>query len=300
MLGSGKTCSDNTGLYCLAGAENECAEAVATHLHRSDIEWDWIEWDGIQPDRSESQALIGAIENQLGIRFCTLDGPQCWTTSLEGGFEGFLGRCSKRAKRMLKAMKAEYLDSGRAALVHAQSTDQVATQLEQISFFHQARWKEKGIEGCFASGGFARFLQQASRRMHREGTWASAVLCLDGQMCAGMIGAVCEGVLSTYLVGVDPSYLNQRAGWMLNLALANHACEAGWKAIDFMRGDEEYKQRLGAVGTRQVCLTAAAPRPIPRLRQAAYNTGLRIKDWVRATRQRCRTSSKPVPNHTES
>jgi CelD/BcsL family acetyltransferase involved in cellulose biosynthesis len=59
------------------------------------------------------------------------------------------------------------------------------------------------------------------------------------------------------------------------------ALEEGFKHVDFMRGDEEYKPHFRAVAHRQFDYRAFPNRPIARLRGQLTCASLSVKDWVK-------------------
>ena len=59
--------------------------------------------------------------------------------------------------------------------------------------------------------------------------------------------------------------------------------------IDFLRGDEPYKQRAGAQPTRVLRMRAFAPTLMPQLLHAAWWAGFEVKQWMRK-----RTGRTPV------
>jgi len=53
--------------------------------------------------------------------------------------------------------------------------------------------------------------------------------------------------LWVYNSGLDPAYASLSPGWVLLGRLIQWAIEHGRREIDFLRGDESYKFRLGGV-----------------------------------------------------
>ncbi len=85
------------------------------------------------------------------------------------------------------------------------------------------------------------------------------LLSVDGILSAGMIGAISADSLSVYMTGMAPEQVEHRPGILMNLAAIQHAIDHGCKEYDLMRGDEEYKLRLGAKPVSQYVWTASAP-----------------------------------------
>ena len=135
------------------------------------------------------------------------------------------------------------------------------------------------MAGCFAEDAFERFILSAATKLWERDQLYSALLHMDGDVVAGCIGFKNPKSMSFYLVGMDPEKSANRPGWILNSLAIRYAIDQGYDEFDFMRGDEEYKDRLGAVGTPQTRWVGAAPRVFPRLRHAAYCWSTQLRDW---------------------
>jgi CelD/BcsL family acetyltransferase involved in cellulose biosynthesis len=79
-----------------------------------------------------------------------------------------------------------------------------------------------------------------------EGGWLQlALLEVGGKQVCGYFNFDLNGRLWIYNSGIDPDYYNLSPGWVLMGHLIKWALENDRTAVDFMRGDEEYKFRLG-------------------------------------------------------
>lgn len=72
-----------------------------------------------------------------------------------------------------------------------------------------------------------------------------------------------------------------------------YALEHGLSGINYMRGDEDYKQRLLANPQPLLRLRVASPAFLPRLRHAVWATGFGLKQYIRrrAGRKMVRTDN---------
>jgi CelD/BcsL family acetyltransferase involved in cellulose biosynthesis len=74
-----------------------------------------------------------------------------------------------------------------------------------------------------------------------------AFLEIDGAKAAGALNFDYQGKLWGYNSGVDRSFMELSPGWVLLAYTLQWATDHGRHEFDFMRGDEEYKYRFGAV-----------------------------------------------------
>ncbi|MFZ5909348.1 MAG: GNAT family N-acetyltransferase [Chloroflexota bacterium] len=77
-----------------------------------------------------------------------------------------------------------------------------------------------------------------------------AFMEVDGQKAAGYLNFDYGGRIWVYNSGLDQGFRELSPGWVLLAHLLQWANEHGRREFDFMRGDEEYKYRFGAVNRR--------------------------------------------------
>ncbi|NPV76672.1 MAG: GNAT family N-acetyltransferase [Anaerolineae bacterium] len=74
-----------------------------------------------------------------------------------------------------------------------------------------------------------------------------AFLTIGGQKAAGYLGFNYLNRLWIYNSGINPAFREYSPGWVLLGLQLKWANEIGFDEFDFMRGDEEYKYRFGAL-----------------------------------------------------
>ncbi len=92
--------------------------------------------------------------------------------------------------------------------------------------------------------------QQMKRTIHlasQEGWLWLAFLEIDGRKAAAALNFDYGNKLWGYNSGVDRSFMDLSPGWVLLAYSLQWAADNGRSEFDFMRGDEEYKYRFGAV-----------------------------------------------------
>jgi CelD/BcsL family acetyltransferase involved in cellulose biosynthesis len=101
----------------------------------------------------------------------------------------------------------------------------------------------------------AKFLTEAMRRQMQlscraafvNGWLQLAFLEVDGQKAAGYLNFDYLNRIWVYNSGIDQRFLELSPGWVLLGYLLQWANENKRLEFDFMRGNEEYKYRFGAV-----------------------------------------------------
>jgi len=303
LIGSGRACGDDLGILAACGAEEKVASELSNWLANANGKdtWDCLDLDGIQP----SNRVIAEFQQQLRsvhqIDFEVKPSESCWAIEISGGWEQVLTSMSKRMRRLVKnSMMTDYIETGRARLKVAESIEEARSMLKTTAGFHQARWNERNIKGCFVVDGFNDFLVSLIEHWLPTGIAYVAMLELDGKPAAGVFGFWGPQELSLYLVGMDNEVQEHRPGWLLSIESIRLAIRSGKQRVNLLRGDEEYKSRLGAAPTVQQRWIASSPRLLPRLRGAALRKGIEVRDWFRSPKHSHAKAAGPVASSPSS
>lgn len=294
FIGSGKASSDDLGIVADNADLEEVAHSFANWLG-NDGSWDHLNLDGIRssdPGMTRFAISLGEATN------CTIENkpsPHAWVASLAGGEPAVLGRMSTRMRKILKK-SAEQLESGRGKYEIASNLARALELLDVVESLHQSRWKERGIDGCFSYDHFGQFLRFAVKDLWNDSAPIAAadsvkseqrrvhvgLLTWEGQPAAGSISLFNGNTYSVYLTGMSPEFGEHRPGWQMHLANIRHAIEIGCSSIDFLRGDEGYKERLGAQAISQERWLIASPRMLSQIRHSVYKAAVSMRDWFQS------------------
>ena len=301
FMGSGKVCSDDLGILVEDSDRTVIVDALATWLVESSdcCRWDHLDLDGVR-ENNQTMTLFGQrLEALTGSQIERKASPNCWAASLEGGLDAYRSRLTKRARKIVREAESA-LSSGVGEFEVAQTLDQALDFVDAIERMHQARWRERGIDGCFTTNSFRVFMRSALRNMWNE-RWFSlqspsdaldargqqrvhvGLLRINGVPAAGCICYRDRDALAVYLTGMNIDLSDGRPGWMLNKCIIKRAIALGCTQIDFLRGDEEYKERLGGQPSVQHRWIVPANRLSSQVRNVAYRTAVRVKRWWKSS-----------------
>ena len=90
-------------------------------------------------------------------------------------------------------------------------------------------------------------MAETMRIAFQEGYLQLAFLEINGQKAAGYLNFDYLNQIWVYNSGISSDFMNYSAGWVLLGYLLQWANENKRERFDFMRGDEDYKYRFGAV-----------------------------------------------------
>jgi len=301
FMGNGKVCTDDCGILAERGDAREIAEAFASWMIQSHecCRWDHLNLDGVREGNFAMECFATQFQKLTGIQIERKQSPNRWSIPLVGGLYAYNSRLTKRARKIFREAESA-LDSGKGIFEIAQSKEQAIGFAREIEGMHQARWQERGIDGCFSKKEFTNFVDDAVASMWQD-PWSTNAMKDDGlqsnetqpdkqRILVGLLrindivaaGAICfrdRDAIAMYLVGMNPECAEERPGWMLNTAFIRYAIEQGCFEFDFLRGDEEYKVRLGGVPTVQQRWIVPSTRWSSQVRNLAYQTAVCLKAW---------------------
>ena len=309
FMGSGKVCSDDLGILVEESDSEEIANAFATWLVESPdcCRWDHLDLDGVRANNRVMELFGQRLGSEFGSQIERKTSPNCWSASLEGGLDAYRSRLTNRVRKIFREAESS-MSSGVGEFEIAQSLEQALEFADKIESMHQARWREQGIEGCFTSNAFSTFLKAAVRSMWNEPWFPGqhthkdleatgqqrvqvGLLRIHGVPAAGCICYRDRGALAIYLTGMNPELAESRPGWMLNNCMIKHAIALGCKRLDFLRGDEEYKERLGGEPAVQHRWVVPANRLTSQVRNVAYRAAVGVKRWLMSSKDPVATST---------
>ncbi len=289
FLGSGKACSDDMGILMAEDVGEEVSAVLADYFRFPSgrtVQWDHMDFDGVRTDDPWMGRFLERLLKDERITVERRPSLNCWGVSVADGWDAYLSTLSKRVRRMWNDTE-RYL-AGESQFAVATTMDESIAFAGKIKEMHQSRWEERGIVGCFGSSNFETFLMKTiqsmwdyseSGRPGRRSPFIS-LITIDGVAASGMVGFIFDDTLNVYLTGMNTDFISYRPGWQTSFCGIRGAIERGCRRIDFMRGDEDYKERLGAAPSKQERWIIASPRLVSQLRNTAYYTAIGIRNWT--------------------
>ncbi len=196
------------------------------------------------PETSPSLPLLKAGAEQRGWTFSSEHTYRAPAIPLPGDFEAYLSGIDKKQRHEIRRKMRRAEEAGQAVRWYI-VTDSSTLDAEVDAFLDlMADDPEK-----------AAFLREAMRRqMHLscraafENGWLQlAFLEVEGAKSAGYLNFDYGNRLFVYNSGLDRRFMELSPGWVLLGHLLKWANDNQRSELDFMRGEEEYKYRFGAV-----------------------------------------------------
>jgi CelD/BcsL family acetyltransferase involved in cellulose biosynthesis len=213
-------------------------QSLRDHLQAA-INWDICDWQ----DLSVDTPLRGlGSEGRFELTFSS-DIP-CSEIRLEGSFDTFQNARSKDLKRNLRRYrnKAEAMGNVQFEAVRTARPELINALID----LHDGKWQQRGEPGMIQANGSAEFLCDVAREFACGDMLRLFSLRFQDRIAAVILAISYESTMFGYLSAFDPQHEALGLGRTLLLEAIRYCYENGYKAWNFLRGDEPYKFWWGA------------------------------------------------------
>jgi CelD/BcsL family acetyltransferase involved in cellulose biosynthesis len=205
--------------------------------------WSGFDWYNL-PDSSPTLAALEAESAKRGWDFTREPFRPALCVSLPGDFEAYLMTIDKKQRHEIRR-KMRRAESGeqnvRWYIVEDESTLEAETDAF-LALMANDRNKQE-----FLTEAMRTQLRASIRAAFQAGWLQLAFLEVAGKKAAAYFNFDYRNRIWVYNSGLDFSFKDLSPGWVLLGYLLQWANEHGRSEFDFMRGDEDYKYKFGAV-----------------------------------------------------
>ncbi|HET7143197.1 MAG TPA: GNAT family N-acetyltransferase [Anaerolineales bacterium] len=204
--------------------------------------WQGLDWYNL-PDSSPTLAALKAESTQHGWTHHEEMYRPTPRIALNGDFEEYLSRVEKKQRHEIRRKMRRAEESGRG--VRWFISDMADPEAEMDAFIGLME-HDQGKAG-FLHEPMRAQMRAIIRAAHENGWLWLAFLEADGQRIAAYLNFDYNNKLWGYNAGVNRDFMDLSPGWVLLGHVLQWCCENKRYEFDFMRGDEDYKYRFGAV-----------------------------------------------------
>lgn len=175
----------------------------------------------------------------------------CPGLDLPGDFEEYVAGLSKKDRHELRRKMRNFEAAGAADFASVTAPEALADGLDGL--FHLMRIS-RGDKDEFLTPQMEAFFRDVAATFGALGMVRLSTLTLDGRRVAMTLAF--EDEMTTYLYnsGYDPAFSQLAVGLISKAYAIRDSIERGKRRFDFLRGEEEYKRRLGGVDREVVTL----------------------------------------------
>lgn len=284
-MGDGDTCSDHLSVLAAEPHANEVAHQMGQYLSEiagdADNGWDVIQFDGAV----EGDEVIESFVEGLKSAGCAVHASSrmgLWCRPREASWDDHLKCHGKTQRRRMRRWSEKFESISGAERFLPSTEDEALHVINSVIDLHQARWIAAGEPGSFADPNFRGFIVESTLNFFRRGSAYLNTMKLHGEIIAGELNLIGDNqVMYSYSAGYDIDHADIEPGRIMCIDGLKQMYHSDIVAVDFMRGDEMYKQRYATESRRVYELCAFAPSLLPRIKHAAYCTGFEVKQWMR-------------------
>ncbi len=173
---------------------------------------------------------------------------------LPGDWETYLAGIDKKQRHEIRRKMRRAAEADPAAEVYITAD---AGQLEVDMEAFLALMAQDEEKAAFLTPPMRDQMKEIVRCAFAGGCLMLAFLKIGGEIAAGYLNFDYLNRIWVYNSGVDRRFMEYSPGWVLLGHLLQWANEQKRSELDFMRGDEEYKYRFGAVDRHVMRVTVA-------------------------------------------
>ncbi len=204
--------------------------------------WRGLDWYNL-PDSSPTLTALQAESAQRGWTHLEEMYRPTPRIALNGDFDEYLGRVEKKQRHEIKRKMRRAQESGRNVRWYISDLNDVESEID--SFLGLMEHDE--AKAGFLHDAMREQMKAIIHTAHKNGWLWLAFLEADGQRIAANLNFDYNNKLWGYNAGVNRDFMELSPGWVLLGYVLQWACENNRSEFDFMRGDEEYKYRFGAI-----------------------------------------------------
>ncbi|MEJ5220685.1 MAG: GNAT family N-acetyltransferase [Tepidiforma sp.] len=229
---------DLAGPLALPGAEPAVAAGILEWL-REDLTRAFEPW-GIPAD-GPWPAAFEAAAARWGWSFAAEPEAVCPGADLPATFEAFVASLPKHDRHELRRKMRNFEAAGPAAFERL-AGEAVPARLDLLFDLMRA---SSAAKAAFLTPSMEAFFRALAREFAPRGQLSLGLTTLDGRPAGAALTFEFGGTVFLYNSGYDPALAHLAPGLVSKAWTIRDAIERGFRRFDFLRGDEEYKRRLG-------------------------------------------------------
>ena len=284
-IGEGEACTDYISVLAAEPDAIAVAEAFGRHLVAtagdSQYGWSLLDLDGVVEGDNVMQALVDTV-SRAGAAVHAQSRMSTWVRPVERSWEDHLKTHGKTRRRKMRRWSDKYGEGKEMECVIAETHSHADLLLDRLIEMHQRRWNEVGEDGSYADHEFCLFIRDAAHELLDAGQLYLKALRHNGKLISAELNIIgANRILYSYSSGFDLDHAEVEPGRVLNVDTLQHLYRMNLAGIDFMRGDEKYKQNLSTESRRVLRLRIVAPSWLPKLRHAMWRTQFSLRQLAR-------------------
>jgi CelD/BcsL family acetyltransferase involved in cellulose biosynthesis len=202
-----------------------------------------IEFDNIV-DQSPSLDVLRSACRELGLEAIIKPISQSPYIPLTGDYEEYMASLDKKQRHEMRRKQRRVLELPEGSDWYIAS-DPATIESEIQEFLRLMAFDED--KRNFLTAPMQEQMRLSMLDAFHNNYLQLAFLTIGGKKAAAYLNFDFNNRIWVYNSGIDPQYFEHSPGWVLLVHLVKWAIENGRFEFDFMRGNEDYKYKFGAV-----------------------------------------------------
>lgn len=230
----------------------------------------------------------------------------CPMLTLPSAWDGYLQILTKKMREQVKYLPRRLAKEFPVSHHLVQSEAELQSGLDDLLRLHGKRWRARGQTGVLVLPRRQQFQRALCHDLLQRDMLRLWTLKCDGRAVCALLFYFYNGRMSYFIGGFEPEMSKWSVGTCLFAHVIHHAIDEGARDIDFLKGAEPYKYRLGATDREYVTLETFRDGARGRLmeRRAALEKSLmhRLHERFGATKvaQTAKSSTGNAPSDPQS
>jgi CelD/BcsL family acetyltransferase involved in cellulose biosynthesis len=219
--------------------------------------WREIEGSAARCDMTQLaqiEATSPLVELARGANWQVSPAEKCPLLVLPQTWEEYVPSLGKNMREQIKRLPRK-LERNFAVSYHlAQTESELQEALDDLFRLHGKRWRARGQTGVLVLPRRQKFQRALCRDLLALGWLRLWTLRCDGRAVGSLLFYFYNGRYSYFIGGFDPELSQWNIGTCLFAHVIKYAIGEGAHDLDFLKGEETYKYRLGATNRDYVTL----------------------------------------------
>ena len=251
---------------------------MAHSLRAASGQWDVLELLSLSGDAPAAQTFLAALA-AVGMPPQVALFARCPFAELPGSYEQYLrGRGSNLRAQLRSKEKKLRRDCPATQFGRVHTEAELDPAFDALVRLHQSRWTARGELGAFGNPAFVEFHRACARDALRRGKLRLYHLRVADEYAAAFY-CFREGArLFYYNAGFDERWAKYSVGMLILGHAVEQSIAEGVTELDFLQGEEGYKEHWMTGCREDVRVRAAAPHPRGRFARWHLQSADRARD----------------------
>ena len=281
FMGAGEAAPNHLDLLAAPAHRDAFARAAAESLRATRGRWDVLELLSLAGDAPTSAAFLAAL-GAAGMPPAVSPFARCPYATLPATYDEYLkGRGAKLRAQLRSKEKKLLQDFADVRFGRVESEAELGPAFDAFVRLHQGRWAARGELGAFANPALVEFHRAFARDALRRDALRLYHLRVGGEFAAAFHCFRDGPRVFYYNAGFDERWAKYSVGVLILGHAIERSIAEGATELDFLQGEEGYKEHWMTGCREDVRVRAAAPGPRGRFARWHLQSADRARDLWR-------------------